>query len=519
MTLPTFAQDRGGRLDARLKGVTLRTAITTRQGSLVVYDAPRGEVSLEGPGRFLVYWHGAAADEVHVYGRLIQERSDLVHALRWLEHDFGVDPDSLADRLFADPPEFVSTEVFAPSERNLWFEATRDRVMEIAGLRSAADFDPTIPPVVVAAPPDPCLPCAVAGGAVDPSAGSELDPYEAGVMAACECCIWPPCPNCVDTNVCTHDECNRTCGAAWCVHHWINCNDDDPCTIDGCNSQTGCYHLPNTCDDGDVCTTDRCNPDTGVCENNPVCPGGQTCCPLASWLFCCNTGETQCCPWNPTLPNHCCLPDQTCCGGGCCNADQTCCNGTACCNADQTCCNGLCGTRGSCCFFGTGACTETTGVCCQQQGGTYQGDGTSCTPEDLCRPWCENCHQVIATFNECAHEGANDDCSPIECFRNILDTATCDFLAHRRGPSKCDTRNTGILGGLQQNWVWVISPAFCNPTWSGGLRPWVTIYNGCGGACYPQGLSVRCDAPSCDGPAYHTEPLGTIRVCGCPGSP
>lgn len=498
----------GERGNGPLKGVMLRTPIATREGGLAVWDAPKVEGADSGDSTgFLVYWHGAGADEVHVYGRIVRTRADLLHALRWLKRDVGVTVEALAERLFVDLPQLLLAESDSEPILNgrMWLPATRDRVMEIAGLWSPEDFDPAVPPVVVARVGDPCRSCVVAGATLDPLVAAKLDPYEAGVMTACECCELPPCPNCADNSACTVDYCNRVCEVVWCVNRRINCNDDSPCTIDGCNPQSGCYHTPKDCDDGDICTWDRCM--EGTCDHTPHC-GDRTCCPTDDWLFCCDEGEDQCCPKNPNYANHCCETDETCCGNGCCPPDQTC-------------CNNACGLKGACCFFDTGSCSELTGLCCQQQGGTYQGDGTTCSPGDLCRPKCENCHNVAGVFFECGHytPDPNEPCDQYACIQNTVDTNTCDSFPYRLGTPQC---NTSPVASYQQEIFQVIYDLplpTCETSNPGDYYVWQPIYYGCSGSCYPDPpIRFRCDTGPCGGQLRQVPPVprGWKKKCGCP---
>ena len=315
------------------------------------------------------------------------------------------------------------------------------------------------------------------------------------------------------------------------------CNDGDPCSDDDhCNGNpnycplepafTCCGRLKN-CDDGKVCTWDWCDPATGSCKNDPSCSGGRKCCPVGSSNFCCNAGEEVCCPSNPGYADHCCPPERpTCCDAGCCLSTQTCCpGGTECCNPDQTCCNGHCGLKGACCFLDT-SCSELIETCCAQQGGTYQGDGTTCTPADLCRPKCENCHTVSTTFYECGHYLDNPlgPCAQDECFANVMETASCDSFPYRKGPRRCDTYE--IAGDppppeVVSKSYWLSIPEICETTNPGGFHVWRELYSGCGTVCDlnpnpPSG--VRCDTGPCGGEYFPggDEKRGKKKACGCP---
>jgi len=194
--------------------------------------------------------------------------------------------------------------------------------------------------------------------------------------------------------------------------------------------------------------------------------------------------------------------------------DEPDCCGAGCCNPDQTCCNNVCGLKGACCFFDTGSCSEKTAFCCQQEGGTYQGNGTTCTPGDLCRPKCENCYTVSSALYEC-HHWANDpngaSCSTIECIQNALSTATCIHYPARVGPSTCENQSTA--GGM------VVQTIHSNSC-SGGIvlwSPWHTIhYTDCSSGC-SEPFNSACHTSNCPGPLIRGPfNRGTKKVCGCP---
>jgi len=199
--------------------------------------------------------------------------------------------------------------------------------------------------------------------------------------------------------------------------------------------------------------------------------------------------------------------------------DEPDCCGAGCCNPDQTCCNNVCGLKGACCFFETGSCSEKTALCCQQEGGAYQGNGTKCTPGDLCRPLCENCHTVNMTFYECRHTTASEPCRLTECTQNTLNSASCDPFPYRKGDAKCKTFDTGMPGEVVQDLFVLPIPTVCETTHPGELREWTTVYYGCGTDCDGTMWRVRCDTGPCGGtldPAGRV-PRGTVKVCNaCP---
>ena len=347
---------------------------------------------------------------------------------------------------------------------------------------------------------------ATAGGDVAPfNAG---DPYGAAVAAACNCCVTVICPNCDDENACTRDYCEIECTFAYCVHTTINCNDENACTTDGCGSATGCFPNPINCNDGVDCTNDGCFAATG-CDNGPKCvnPDRPQCCGFAEDEFACCMADQVCCRYRWAGEGHpdngCCPPNTTCCGAGCCQSDETC-------------CNNQCGKKGACCFFDTGSCSELTSLCCAQQGGAYQDDGTSCSPEDLCRPKCENCQLINTTFYECQHE-ATEPCAPSLCIEDIMITASCSSFPYRKGPEKCNTVDSGVSGQVIQRLYAIPIPMICETSSPGGFHLWTTTYQGCGTTCNKMTHWVRCDTSSCAGGILiDQQEHDTIHECGCP---
>lgn len=275
------------------------------------------------------------------------------------------------------------------------------------------------------------------------------------------------------------------------------------------------------------------------------CDAGKTCCGAGccgTGAFCCDPALGNCCPngWNcrngrccegPWCGDTCCFVGETCCGEACCSSGQVCClgpdhccnagttccpGGTQCCYPDQTCCHGVCGLKGACCFFDSGSCSELTALCCQEQGGTYQGGGTTCTPPDLCRPRCENCQSFTRNFAECVHfvgDPNGTPCSTTECIENRIETATCTFYPVRSGPPKCDTQFSASTAWAWQ-WVRTMPCPAQNVSWNTFLTP----YEGCGTNCTgwdpPRDscLVGACIGNLVGGPF---ERLGK-RVCGCP---
>jgi hypothetical protein len=203
------------------------------------------------------------------------------------------------------------------------------------------------------------------------------------------------------------------------------------------------------------------------------------------------------------------------------------CCSDSCCSEGQKCCEGQCGVKGACCFFDSGSCTETTGLCCANQGGVYQGGATTCTPGDLCRPKCENCHSVNLTLYECGHYltdpwGGMGECDPYACLKNVMDTASCDRFPYRLGPAKCDTYEKDdefeVVGTM---YTYESTPEICvTPEPPGPMQVWQELYMGCGAVCELKPdppYRGRCHTGPCGGELHwYVDRRGTKKACGCP---
>jgi hypothetical protein len=196
---------------------------------------------------------------------------------------------------------------------------------------------------------------------------------------------------------------------------------------------------------------------------------------------------------------------------------EQCCGG-ACCQSHQKCCNGICGTKGACCFFDSGNCSELTATCCQQQGGAFQGDGTPCSG-DLCKPRCDNCHDISGTYFECGH--ATDDpaepCASNWCIEDTLASATCDKHPNRVGPAQCNT-DLAFVGYLVVAQIYDTTSNPCIPLDTSPLHVWIMAHRGCGqNECVNSAVNVRCDTHGCGGiPVGAPQGRGIRRTCGCP---
>ncbi|MFH1111082.1 MAG: hypothetical protein V1790_18085 [Planctomycetota bacterium] len=516
--------------------------VETREGVLVVFDAAIQDNDEIGCSGFSAYWTPEAEPVTHVFGRVLYDETDLEIVLQSLHRDFGVDVEELGSR-HVRLTKAMKVRTAHAERHSAWEPLTLDRAVEIMGFDPSATDDSQDGRAQVTCA---CQPCAA--GVPPPSrCDSPYALVREGLAVTADCCGCggggnppppppPPPTSCVCCPVlgfAAEGSDSTTDGmgsvAVVCCVGRV-CDDGDPCTQnDLCDNEAvscpplTCCGVPKVCaDDGDVCTLEQCV--GGACESQLRC-SGRVCCPAGPSYFCCNTGEEVCCPSNPGYADHCCPPERpTCCDAGCCLSTQTCCpGGTECCNPDQTCCNGHCGLKGACCFFDTGLCSELIETCCAQQGGTYQGDGTTCTPGDLCRPKCENCHSVSLTFYECGHYVSDPlgPCAQDECFENVMLTASCDSFPYRKGPARCDTYEiVGVEEFISKSY-WLSIPEICETTNPGGFHPWQELYFGCGETCDlkpdpPTG--VRCDTGPCGGRYFvgGDEKRGTKKACGCP---
>jgi len=143
------------------------------------------------------------------------------------------------------------------------------------------------------------------------------------------------------------------------------------------------------------------------------------------------------------------------------------------------------------------------------------GEDTVCLPADLCQPACENCHNVSFVFYECGHGAADDPCSTTHCFRNTIDTATCEFFPSRLGPPKCNTQELATGRWARQE-VIGLEDASCASYDDGPPHHLITLYKGCGATCATENILMRCDALGCEGPVVDIFDRTPARSCGCP---
>ena len=155
-------------------------------------------------------------------------------------------------------------------------------------------------------------------------------------------------------------------------------------------------------------------------------------------------------------------------------------------------------------------------MCCAEQGGTYIGDGTVCLPGDLCRPLCENCHDVSAVFYECFHfAGASTVCGSNACIVNTINTATCDPFEHRVGPPNRNTKTLPDDPWVVQE-VRSLEDSSCANHWPGDFHVWMERYYGCDECYQDVPIRTRCDTFGCEGTFEYRQERNPRRACGCP---
>jgi hypothetical protein len=169
---------------------------------------------------------------------------------------------------------------------------------------------------------------------------------------------------CNDGNACTDDTCDPLLGCVF-TNNTAPCDDGDSCTAgEVCGGGTCAGGTPVVCDDGDVCNgSESCDPGTGACTSTGplVCDDGNactddTCDTLSGCVFTNNTAPCD-------DANLCTTGDV--CGGGTCGGSPVVCDDGDLCNGTES------------CDPGTGTCTTTGPLNCN--------DGNGCT-DDSCNP-------------------------------------------------------------------------------------------------------------------------------------
>ena len=220
-----------------------------------------------------------------------------------------------------------------------------------------------------------------------------------------------PCGACCDDqggcSTTTQFGCDNTGGASWQGDD-SNC-DTLPCTLGGCCLSGGGSCLDLTlyeCGGGtwhnDLCTQNPCNLGTGMCCcDNP----GDSCTD--------NITEVQCA--DPTLPSWCAW-------GGNWEAGQTC---------ELDCANY---TTGACCI--SNVCSVVTEGNCVWDGGTYQGDNSTCAGDPCAPPatgaCCVGTSCGTGTEADCSaaggtYQGDNSTCAGDPCAPISEDGACCYY--------------------------------------------------------------------------------------------
>ena len=418
----------------------LRVRVETSEGVLVVYDAAIQDDDEIGCSGFSAYWTPEAEPVTHVFGRVLNDETDLEIVLQSLHRDFGVDVEELGSR---DVRLTRAMKVRpADAERDSgWEPLTLDRAVEIMGFdpSNVDDLQDDNAPVACA-----CMACAAGIPPPQRCDSPHALVREALAIASdcCGCACSGPC--CGSSNPCCGSS-DRCCGA--------NCSDGNACTIDGCNR--GCYHIPKNCDDGDVCTYDSCNPSTGACTNTQNC--SYLCCPTDSSYFCGRAGDAVCCD-DPGYLYHGCWAGETCCGAGCCPAQRPyCCNPSTglCCASAADCCNGHCrsGCQTTCCPGGW-----CQGECCGQ---ACCGLNQSCCYGECCGGVCLNASCVN---NACVTTPACDDGNP--CTNDICTPGTCsDFTcSHTFNSDSCTDDDNSCTDDLCSGGA-CTHPAIADGSW------------------------------------------------------
>ncbi|MCZ6542334.1 MAG: M12 family metallo-peptidase [Planctomycetota bacterium] len=232
-----------------------------------------------------------------------------------------------------------------------------------------------------------------------------------------------------------------------------DCDDGNPCNgLETCVGGICQPGTPPNCDDGNPCTEDTCIPGVG-CVNDPVpldgtpcddgvfCTNGETC----SGGVCAGGTLTDCDDGNPCTLDTCdpvlevCIstPITPCCDNGVPEAGEDCenCPADVQCPPDTECIGGVCEPlTGACCFSDCSCTVETLGDC-NTLGGSYQGDGSNCSPN--------NCPAPSADFT--GPVGVPDGC--VDAFDlGAMLAAWCSGTGDPNPPSPpCENCNPAIL--------------------------------------------------------------------------
>ncbi|MEM7228385.1 MAG: M12 family metallo-peptidase [Planctomycetota bacterium] len=302
------------------------------------------------------------------------------------------------------------------------------------------------------------------------------------------------------------------------------CFADGSCSITAgsgaCTAQGGTYQgdgsscAPNPCPQPSVC-----GPGAGDCfsANGTVGCDDVACCELicAADAFCCATEWDQICA-DAAIAN--CTTTPT---GACCFADGSCNEQTQadCSNAGGTyqgdgsdCSPNPCPqpATGACCF-GNGTCNIDTAVGCAAAGGTYDGDNTNCSPNPCPQPVGACCLPdgscIVVNANDCAaqsglFQGIFVSCGSVNCPQPegacCFPDGSCTVLT----VGNCD-----VLNGVYQGDNTSCSPNPCpQPTGACCFASGVCTIE-TGSDCSNQGGAYQGDGSSCT-PNPCPQPMG-----------
>ena len=259
---------------------------------------------------------------------------------------------------------------------------------------------------------------------------------------------------CVESSVADGTPCGATdpcliaahCESGACVGTPRDCDDGNVCTLDTCEAGE-CLHAPGTdgtaCDDGNSCTSpDQCS--------GTACAGGANLCACTTDADCEGKSHNPCLGTLACLGNACvfrpgtrvvCPPSpEPCVASACAPASGTCVettlpDGTTCspedlCRKDGSCKTGICEGTPACpagpCT--NRACDPQTGDCLPEQpapDGTPCDDGDPCTGPDLCTgATCTGGKAPCDDGNACT----SDSCAPSDgaCQHEPLTGSACD---------------------------------------------------------------------------------------------
>ena len=439
----------------------MRMRVETPEGVLVVFDAARPTEDGSGCSGYSAYWTPEAEPVTHVFGRVLNDESDLEIVLQSLHRDFGVDVEELGSR-HARLTQAMKVRTADAERDSGWEPLTLDRAVEIMGFDPSTMDDSQDGGARVA-----CACTACAAGVPPPSRCDS--PYalvrEAlGVVADCCGCGGPPPPPC--RGKCCYDPCcgDPCCGDPCCGDPCCG----DPCCGDRCCAGSSCCHSTSNCCGGtsDPCcgsSNPCCHPDNPCCSD-PVCCG-DPCCQNPCWCdpcFCdpccqspCSAGCGHEDPCDPLCgdPDPCCPNTDPCdpdCGDPC--LCMNCDDGNAC--TDDYCSGGVC-VHPLICGGSETADTEAE-ICC---GGTTCCPVPNCCPGGICCPFpCNAC----ITYGFLSGGAIAVDPNPA-CAEDTI-TFTLSGVMDNAGTKRgnCEIVDDGP-GPLSYTWTLTLPPGYPEP--------------------------------------------------------